>query len=157
VKWLPKDRLGRLFAAFVTVNAVLIAVLGWQAVESQEVKGSLEGGFEAPVVFTEPADRVVGVGDSLAASTTYRNSGDRTLTLEGAELIGATPNVELESVTVLERGELPDPFPLEGYEIAPGDSAEVWVEVEFTEVGEVAGFDGLRVHYRSGGRSGLSP
>jgi len=157
VKLAAKDRLGHAFAAFVAVNGAVIGLFGWQAIESQEVKEALEGGFEAPVVFTEPADLEVGVGDSRAAAAMYRNSGDRTLTLEAAELIGATTNVKLVGVTVLERGEFPDPFPLAGYEVAPGESAEVWVSVEVACIGEVAGFDGLRLRYRAGVRSGLSP
>jgi len=75
------DRGDRLFLGFVASLLVVTAVLAWQAVESQEVKSALQGGFEQPVQL-DPAEE-----SPVGAAAPYRNTGDRTLTLEGAELI----------------------------------------------------------------------
>jgi hypothetical protein len=148
---LPKDRLGRLFAAFVAVNAVIIAILGWQAVESQEVKGSLQGG--EPVRFEPPLEGLFAPARIVAE---YVNAGDRILTLEGAELLDAPEGLELVDVGARKRGAgtLRD---LEGFEIAPAVRVEVVALVDVAAPQIEAAIPGIRVHYRSGGRSGLTP
>jgi len=143
----PRDRLGRVFAGFVAANAVLIAVLGWQAVESQEVKGSLKGGFPEPVEVTEEGD------DPVSAVARYVNRGDRTLNLEEAGLIEPT-NVEVVEWTA----SAPDSDEVglfEGYEVAPGEAVQIGVLV--TTTGAPASFDNFRLQYRAGGRAGQTP
>ena len=141
------DRGDRLFLGFVASLLVVTAVLAWQAVESQEVKSALQGGFEQPVQLDPGEEGPVG------AAAPYRNTGDRTLTLEGAELI-EPENVELVDVAVSESSRSVE---LEGYELAPGREAGIVALVRVEEPGEPAGFEGLRVHYRASGRAGETP
>ena len=126
---------------------VVTAILAWQAVESQEVKSALQGGFEQPVELDPLEEGTVGAGAG------YLNAGDRTLTLEGAELI-EPENVELIDVAVSEASGTVE---LEGFELAPGQEADLVARVRVMEPGGLAGFEGLRVHYRAGGRAGQAP
>lgn len=150
-RWLPKDRLGRAFAGFVAVDAVVIGLLGWQAVESQEVKGSLKALGSFP---TGP--RLVAEGESTGAGIAYLNEGDRALTLEAAELIEPTDELEGVEIVAIEPGLLFEPLTLEGYEVRPGESVELVALVPVVQ-GQEPPFEGFRVHYRAGGRSGLTP
>lgn len=138
----------RLFVGFLAATAAIVAVLGWQAVESQEVKGALEGSFGG--VAFEP------IGEGLAgAGAPYVNEGDRTVTLEGAELIEPTANVELVEITAREPGTV-EPQELEGYAVSPGETVEIVVVYRVTAPGP-AGFEDVRLHYRAGGRAGQTP
>jgi hypothetical protein len=141
------DRGDRLFLGFLASMLVVTAVLGWQAVESQEVKSALHGGFEQPVELDPLEEGTVGAGAA------YVNAGDRTLTLEGAELIEAE-NVELIDVAVSEPSGAVE---LEGFQLAAGQEADLVARVRVKEPGVPAGFEGLRVHYRAGGRAGETP
>jgi hypothetical protein len=143
------DRGDRLFVGFLASMAVVTGILGWQALESQEVKSALQGGFEGPVSF-EPLREGEGGGGAL-----YVNAGDRTLTLEGAELIEPTENFELIEVAAREPGAL-EPQELEDFELAPGAEVEIVTLFRVTGPGE-AGFEGVRVYYRAGGRAGQTP
>jgi hypothetical protein len=141
------DRGDRLFLGFLASMLVVTAILAWQAVESQEVKSALRGGFEQPVEL-DPLE-----GGTVGAGAGYLNAGDRTLTLEGAELI-EPENVELIDVAVSEASGAVE---LEGFELAPGQEADLVARVQVKEPGGPAGFEGLRVHYRAGGRAGQAP
>jgi hypothetical protein len=144
---LPQDWLARGFYAVIVGLFVSTAVFAWQAVESQEVKGSLQGGFdELPVVIEATA------GEEVGAAAPYVNEGDREVTLEGAELIGASDNVEVVSIEARSPGG-GEPGDLEGIDVAPGDSVEVVVTLRALAAGS-AGFDGIRLHYHAGGRAG---
>ena len=145
---LPKDRLALAFWAVIAGLFVSTAVFAWQAVESQEVKGSLEGGFSAlPVEFE------AGTGDEVGVATQYVNEGDREVTLEGAELILPSDNVELVDI-VARPSETSDPVELEGFDVAPGEEVGIVVRLRVTGESGPAGFDGLRLHYHAGGRAG---
>jgi hypothetical protein len=143
----PRDRLGWIFAGFVAANAILIAVLAWQAVESQEVKGSLEGGFAQEVEIVQEG------GDPVPALAEYVNRGDRTVTLEGAGLI-EPENLEVVEWTAGAPGS-EERSAVEGYEVAPGEAVEVGVLV--TATGAPATFADFRLQYRAGGRAGQTP
>ena len=124
------------------------AVFAWQAVESQEVKGSLKGGFSALPVEVE-----AGAGEEVGVATEYVNEGDQEVTLEGAELILPTENVEL--VDILARPPAGSaPVELEGVDVKPGEAVGIVVLVRVTGEGGPAGFEGLRLHYHAGGRAG---
>jgi hypothetical protein len=142
------DRGDRLFLGFLASIGVATAILGWQAIESQEVKSALQGRF-GPVMF-EP----LGGGDA-GGGAPYVNTGDRTLTLESVELIEPTENLELIDAGARPPGAL-DAEELEGYEVAPGTEIEIVARFRVTGPGQ-AGFEGLRVHYRAGGRAGQTP
>jgi hypothetical protein len=141
----PSDRLDRLFVGFLAGMAVVVGILAWQAIESQEVKGSLKGGFGH--VSVDP----LGEGPGGFAAQ-YVNEGDRTLTLEGAELIEPTGNVEVLEIVAREPGAL-EPEELEGFEVAPGEAVEIVALLRISDAG-AASFEGLRLHYRAGGRAG---
>jgi hypothetical protein len=132
---------------FLISTAVVVAILGWQAVESQEVKGSLKGGLEAPVDI--PAE----AGEKLGVAARWVNEGDRTLTLEGAELVGPTAAVELLDIVVARRPGNPETVKLDGFQVRPGDAVVIVALIRATSAGKV-GFDNLRLHYRAGGRAG---
>ena len=143
----PQDWLARGFYAVIAGLFVSTAIFAWQAVESQEVKGSLQGGFaDLPLVLNAAA------GDEVGAGAPYVNEGDREVTLEGAELIGATENVEVVSIDARAPG-TGEPDELEGLDVAPGESVEVIVRLRVLAAGR-AGFDGIRLHYHAGGRAG---
>jgi hypothetical protein len=142
------DRGDRLFLGFLAATAVVVAILGWQAVESQEVKGALTGGF------VEPVELRADVGEQVTLKTQYVNESDRTLTLEGAELIEPTPNLRLLESAVEAGPPRGVVVQLEGEKLAPRVSKVIRVRVEVTAPGGSAGFDDLRLHYRAGGRAG---
>ncbi len=138
---LPRDRFAQAFWALIAVTFVLTAILGWQAIESQEVKGSLRGGLDAPV-------EVAGGRSTVTAS--YVNDGDRAVTLESAAL------VEPDAVEVVDwrAGAAGDGAraEVEGYQVAPGEIVEITALVRSTAA--EAGFSGFRLHYHAGGRAG---
>jgi hypothetical protein len=142
------DRGDRLFLGFLASIGVVTATLGWQAIESQEVKSALRGGF-GPVMFEPLGEEDAGGG------APYVNAGDRALTLESVELIEPTENLELIDVGARPPG-APDAEELEGYEVAPGTEVEIVARFRVTGSGR-AGFEGMRVHYRAGGRAGQTP
>jgi hypothetical protein len=144
----PKDRLALAFWALIVGLFVSTAVFAWQAVESQEVKGSLKGGFSAL-----PVELDAGAGEEQGIATEYVNEGDQEVTLEGAELI--LPSENLELVDILARPPAgSEPVELEGVDVAPGEAVGIVVLVRVTEEGGPAGFEGLRLHYHAGGRAG---
>jgi hypothetical protein len=144
---LSNDRLGRLFAGFVVINLVVIAVFGWQAVESQEVKGSLKGGLASPVELPGPS------GQAVDVSASYVNTGTRALTLEATELI-EPHEVEVVDWSASSPGG-GGATSIEGYEVPPGKTVQIRAVVEAT--GPTAGFTDLRLQYRAGGRAGQTP
>jgi hypothetical protein len=143
---LPDDRFARAFWGMIAATFVLTAIFAWQAVESQEVKGSLKGGFAQPVLFES------GPGDVTGIATRYVNAGDQTVTLESIGLVEPL-GVELVGFGLGNPGAISLLTELEGYAVPPGEAVDLWVEVETTASGTV-GFEGLRVHYRAGGRAG---
>jgi len=145
-RWLSNDRLGRLFVGFVVVNAIVVAVFAWQAVESQEVKGSLKGGFASAVELPGPS------GEAVDMSASYVNTGTRTLTLEASELI-EPHEVDVVDWSASQPGGAATP--IEGYEVPPGKAVQITATVEAT--GPEAGFTDLRLQYRAGGRAGQTP
>jgi hypothetical protein len=145
------DRGDRLFLGFLASMAAVTAILGWQAIESQEVKTALQGGLEQPALLEADPGQPTGV------AAPYVNAGDRTLTLEGAELIEPTENVELLEIVAREPG-ASEPHELEGFQVAPNQTVQIDALVRVTgAAGIPAGFEGLRVHYRAGGRAGQAP
>jgi hypothetical protein len=146
-----RDRLGRVFAGFVVANAVLIGVLGWQAVESQEVKGSLQGGLDGGTISHQQED----VGQAFPVSIpAYYNRGDRAITMEALELIEPTPGGEVVGVRGNSFVGDTDDDSFEGLEIRPGERLLLEIDVVLTQAGEPLGWRGLRVQYRAGGRAG---
>jgi hypothetical protein len=141
---LPDDRFARAFWGMIASTFVLTAIFAWQAVESQEVKGSLKGGLEQPVRFESSPGDVTGV------ATRYVNTGDQTVTLESVGLV-APVGVELVGFGLGNPSATPPLAP--EYAVPPGEAVNLWVEVETTGSGAV-GFSGLRIHYRAGGRAG---
>ena len=69
---MPKDRLALAFWALIVGLFLSTAVFAWQAVESQEVKGSLTGGFSAL-----PVELEAGAGEQQGVATEYVNEGDQ--------------------------------------------------------------------------------
>jgi hypothetical protein len=143
---LPDDRFARAFWGMIAGTFILTAIFAWQAVESQEVKGSLKGGFAQPVTFES------GPGDVTGVATHYVNTGDQTVELESVGLVEPV-GVELVGVGLGNPAATPLLAEVDGYAVAPGEAVDLWVEVETTGSGTV-GFEGLRVHYRAGGRAG---
>jgi hypothetical protein len=149
------DRGDRLFVGFLASMAVVTAILGWQAVESQEVKSALQGGLEHPVRLDGRLEEPTAVRAGVAVP--YVNTGDRALTLEGAGLIEPTDNLHLIEVLAREPG-ASEPEAIEGFDVEPGSEVELIALVQVTgPAGEPAGFEGLRVHYHAGGRAGQAP
>jgi hypothetical protein len=158
---LIRTRPTALFLAVVVVpSAVMTAVFGWQAVESQEVKNALRGGLDDGSLVVQGD-----VGTVVAFGTPFVNEGDTAITLEDVGLIVPDEGIELSDVRAAVTDEPATPFvsedgvpagaaELEETEVGPGQAVSVIVGVEITEEGDALGFDGIRVHYHAGGRAG---
>ncbi len=137
--------LRRPYLALIVPTLVVTGLFGWQAVESQEVKNALTGGFEVEPWF------VTGDGGRAAVVTQFENRGDTTLTLESAGLIEPR-GVDLIGIRA-RTAEEPGFRELEGVEVPPGAFVRIEVSFRPTRAGRV-GFGGIRLHYEAGGRAG---
>ncbi|MFN8187106.1 MAG: hypothetical protein U0R69_08500 [Gaiellales bacterium] len=146
-------------AAVLVPTVVVTALFAWQAVETQYAKNSLQGGLDGGTLAIQGD-----VGSVVAFGTTFVNEGDMTLTLESVGLITPTDGIELAEARaggsepgatfVSADGVPPETAELEGSEVAPGEAVGVVVGVTISQEGDSLGFDGLRIHFRAGGRAG---
>jgi hypothetical protein len=156
---LLRTRPSLVLAALLAPAVIVTALFGWQAVESQQVKNSLQGGLDGGTLSVQGD-----VGSVVAFGTTFVNEGDMSLTLESVGLITPTDGIELEEAragasepgaTFAGVDGIPSDAPeLEGFEVAPGEAVGIVVGVAISEEGDSLGFDGLRIHFRAGGRAG---
>ncbi len=158
---LVRTRPTALFLGLVVVpSAVMTAVFGWQAVESQEVKNALRGGLDDGSLVVQGD-----VGTVVAFGTPFVNEGDTAITLEDVGLIVPADAIELSDVRAAVSDEPVAPFvsgdgvppganEFEELEVGPGQAVSVIVGVEITGEGDALGFEGIRVHYHAGGRAG---
>lgn len=156
---LLRRRTGLVFAALAAPAAIVTAVLGWQAIESQQVKTSLEGGLDGGTLVARGE-----VGSVVAFGTAFVNTGDATVTLDDVGLIAPTDGIELAAaraapadpgfVVASGQGIPTGTHELEGFDVAPGEAVGVIVGIKIGREGDSLGFDGLRIHFHSGGRAG---
>jgi hypothetical protein len=156
---LLRTRPSLVLAAILVPSLALTALFGWQAVESQQVKNSLQGGLDGGSLTVQGS-----VGAVVAFGAAFVNEGDTMLTLESVGLITPTDGIELAAAGAApsdpgtrfstDQGVPSEAAELEGFEVAPGEAVSVIVGVQIGEEGDALGFDGLRVHFHAGGRAG---